>query len=593
MAYIQNEKITEILEKADIVEIVSKYVALKKAGRNYKGLCPFHREKTPSFHVSQEKQIFHCFGCGTGGNVFNFLMKIENIGFPEAVQLAATKVGIEIEISEDGYPGGEKRREIYEVNRIAHEFFCRSLETSFGRPAWEALEKRGFQEKDFKTFGLGYAPAGNKLLGYLKDKKLPLALCQQAGLIARTDDGFCDMFRHRIILPIFDIRGAVVGFGGRSMEENQQPKYLNSPENLIFRKGHILYGLNWAKEAIRKSGFSILVEGYFDLLKMRKSGIENVVAPLGTALTDSHLRLLKRYAEKVLLLFDPDQAGSTAALNNLEAVLKNGMEVKVATLPMGFDPEDFLDNFGTDAFLKVLNNAADFVDYSFALESQKYDAASARGKIVIADHILALIQLIPDELERSMYVKKLSTLTGLDAEMLATRQPGASRELPVVNEKQHPQVTNMYSLRAAELTLVVMIAENPELIRELAKYKDYFNGVLKEIVESYEATGIAPDNLAAVLAQLNDQTAADFVSRTAIKMPETDWAQEEKKKRIFDDCVQRIRREFCERRIRQLNAIISEKGKDGKNYDEELREIQRLVRQIKEPSGRAHAAGGG
>ncbi|MDD3726520.1 MAG: DNA primase, partial [Candidatus Ratteibacteria bacterium] len=357
-----SNQLEEIISKLDIVEVISEYLSLKKTGRNFKALCPFHQEKTPSFIVNQEKQIFHCFGCGEGGNVIRFLMKIDNISFPEAVQIAAKKAGVKVVPYGYNKNTGDEGEKIFKANEFAEECYKELLFSPQGRRALDYLIGRNLTEKDIRRFHLGFAP-GTKdyLVNKIIEKKLEKRNFINAGLINKEGD--TDTFRNRVMFPIFDIRGRIVGFGGRALDEEQQPKYLNTGENEVFSKGKLLYGIHQAKTPIKEKGFVFLVEGYLDVIKLHINGIENVVAPMGTSLTDEHLRFVKRFTERVLLSFDSDEAGINASLRNLESILKMGFETKICMLPVNFDPDRFIDEYGIEAFKKAIGQAMDFIDF--------------------------------------------------------------------------------------------------------------------------------------------------------------------------------------------------------------------------------------
>ncbi|MCM8825105.1 MAG: DNA primase, partial [Candidatus Omnitrophica bacterium] len=465
---ITSEKLDEIIEKLDIVEVVSGYVQLKKSGRNHRGLCPFHPEKTPSFFVSPEKQIFHCFGCGVGGNVINFLMKIESIDFVEAVRMAAEMAGVKIYSEAINDENHAIRKTIFEANKIAQEFFSLSLESSSGDIAVDFLEKRGINQVQRKKFGLGYAPSGGRLLNFLMEKNLKISDFEQAKLIVKKDDVYTDVFKHRVTIPIFDHQNNIAGFGARALEEQQQPKYLNTPESYVFKKGSLFYGLNWAKEKIKNYGFAIIVEGYFDLIKMHMAGFENTIAPLGTAITANHLRLLKRWTSRVLLVFDSDSAGTAAAFHSLETILAGGFEVKIGVLPAGFDPEDFIDNYGADALKKLLNQSRDFVDFAFYIESQKYSIEDPKGRAKLVEEILKLIKNIPDEIERSLRIKQLEKMTGIEGDILLQQMSRISEKTKIQNvAKPLTGEIQRNAVDDAVKTLIKILLHEPELAKEI------------------------------------------------------------------------------------------------------------------------------
>lgn len=577
---IPQDTINEILEKLDIVETVSQYMQLRKAGRNFRGLCPFHPEKTPSFFVNPEKQIFHCFGCGTGGNLIQFLMRIDGLEFLEAVAAAAEKAGVHVAVDGHGQGEGRETKEIFEANAIANGFFRENLEKSHGTTPFEHLEKRGIPQKEFARFSIGYAPSGNAFARSVTHNRHAPEPFVKAGLLSKSGSTFSDYFRHRVILPIFDARGRIAGFGGRSLEENQQPKYLNSAEHRAFKKSSILYGLNWAKERIRSLGFAILVEGYFDVLKLHLAGFDNAIAPMGTYVTDSHLRQLKRFAEKILVVFDADQAGNTAAVRTIEVVLSNGFDVRIATLPRGFDPDDFIDNYGAASFTTFLNQARDFVEYKVAVAGES-GLSSVREKSTLASEVMRLVRFVPDDLERAMYVKKLAELTGIEPSLLreksSTPRETAAQEKNVrgLPEKNGEDIS---SCAIAERLLIEVLISKPAWCREIAPVKELLPERLGRVLDAYDAHSGDCLTPAAMVGALDDPELASVLSSAAVNAEED---EEGKKRKIFDDCLSTLCKAGCGKKILLLNETIRDKVKQGVPYLEELQQLQKLHRQIK------------
>ncbi|GAB4390715.1 MAG: DNA primase [Thermodesulfovibrionales bacterium] len=396
--------VEEIKSRLDIVDHISDYVALKRAGANYRGLCPFHAEKTPSFMVSREKQIFHCFGCGAGGDVVGFTMMHENLTFPEALRLLARKAGVALR-EESPRKRGE-REGLKAVQAAAASFFAENLRRA--RPALEYLEKRGVTEGSVAAFSLGFAPAGwHNLYNHLRKKGLDEALIMKSGLVARGNRGPYDIFRGRLMFPIRDLHGDVVAFGGRVIEagpdSEKQPKYLNSPETELFHKGSTLYALDRARAAMRREGRAMVVEGYLDAIMCHQHGLEWAVAPLGTALTAGHLRVLQRYAPEVVLLFDGDQAGLAAARRSLPAVFEQGLRARLLALPAGEDPDSLLRKKGPGHLRALLESSASAVE--FLLSTSEGPREETMGEAV------ALIARVSDPVVKGRLVSELSDLT--------------------------------------------------------------------------------------------------------------------------------------------------------------------------------------
>ncbi|MCU0822314.1 MAG: DNA primase, partial [Spirochaetes bacterium] len=364
---IPRETIDLIRDRAQIEDIIKRYVpSMKKRGANYIGLCPFHKEKTPSFTVSPEKQIFHCFGCQAGGNIYSFISKIEGLNFPESVKFVGNLVGIRVDEDKKDENTGEYKK-LKDINNTAAELFHNTIKTEQGKKGLNYLLKRGVTKESIIEFKLGYSPdSWDFLTSYLNNKKIPLNLASEAGLLSISDKGgdkkrYYDRFRDRVIFPIFNRRNEIAAFGGRILE-NGEPKYLNSPESRIYQKRRELYGFNIAKEHISSLGRAIIVEGYLDVIGCHQAGVKNVVAPLGTALTSEQVRTLSRLCSEIVLLFDADSAGINAALRSIDVVKDININLKIAVLPDG-DPFDFIPRKGIREFMIVVDQALSPVDF--------------------------------------------------------------------------------------------------------------------------------------------------------------------------------------------------------------------------------------
>jgi DNA primase len=420
---IPESKIEEIRSSADIVDVISPHVQLRKRGKNFIGLCPFHSEKTPSFTVSEEKQIFHCFGCHTGGNVFKFLTEFHKISFVEAVQELAEQQGITIEFDKSEYTEQQSEQEVlYDINTEAAKYFLNNLlNDNEGESARKYLHERNIKTQTLRSFGLGYALRGwENFINYAKSRKLNIDKCIQLGLIGKTSEGkLYDKLPGRLIFPIFSPNGRVVAFAGRVLDSKDTgAKYINSPESLIYIKGRILYGLSFAKDDIRRYDKAIIVEGYMDLISLYQSGIKNVVAVSGTALTDDQVQLLSRYTKNVVLLFDADVAGIKASMRSIEILLKRDMEVKIVSLPKGEDPDSFVNKFGKDEFEDLIKKAENFLEYeSKYYESQgKFDDPATTAEAI--RDLVKPIALINDDLKRSLLIKNIANKFNLREKLL-------------------------------------------------------------------------------------------------------------------------------------------------------------------------------
>jgi DNA primase len=415
MATYQSAK-EEIRRAADVVELIGQFVQLKKVGRNYVGLCPFHAEKDPSFTVNPERQTFHCFGCKKGGDIFAFWMEYHSSTFPEALRDLAERYHVTISEGFSAAAEREKaahREALYKINETAADYFQRALShPAKGGPGRDYLNRRSISKETISEFRLGYAPdEWDGLVGALKRYGMDLEMAVQAGvIIPKKSGGHYDRFRGRVIFPIFDLRQQVVGFGGRVLNDSL-PKYLNTPETAIFHKGEFLYGLHASLKAIRENGRAVIVEGYMDWLALKKHGLEEVVATLGTALTDRHVRKLKGYAKEAVIVFDSDEAGKTAALKSLHVFANEGLSARVVVLPAGHDPDSFVNEKGLDLLLELLDRASPM--FEFFLEQKLTERDSDEGKVRVLKELLPVLSEIRDFTLRSLYVRRLSKKIGV------------------------------------------------------------------------------------------------------------------------------------------------------------------------------------
>ena len=433
-AFIPEEKIADIKNAADIVDIVSEAVLLKKQGKNYVGLCPFHSEKTPSFTVSPDKQIFHCFGCGSTGNVFGFLKEQEGLSFPEAARMLAARYGIALptqQMTREQRRSVSERERIIAVNREATGFFSERLTgKAAGSSGMAYLNKRGMRDETIEGFNIGYAPKGwETLVSFFSERKVSLPLVEKAGLILtkRSGKGYYDRFRDRVIFPITNMSKQVIGFGGRAMDDSL-PKYLNSPETPVYRKSRSLYGLCEARRRCRETDTIHVVEGYFDCLTLFQNGISNVAATLGTALTPEHIRLMRGHATKVILVFDSDEAGIGAALRSVGLFMKESVDARIMVLPPGHDPDSYVSEFGPESFEKAASEALGIVPFLIHTAIGKH-GLTVEGKIRIVADLVGPLASIVDRMARSLYIRELAeTIDVGEPEILAkVREHGKKR----------------------------------------------------------------------------------------------------------------------------------------------------------------------
>jgi DNA primase len=405
--------IDDLKHHADIVVVIGDYVSLKKTGATYKGLCPFHGEKTPSFHVNRDKGFFHCFGCGVGGDVFKFLELHDKVGFADAVRQLAQRFGLpvpELEQSDEQRASAAERETLLKIHESAAAWFREQLATPAAGRARAVVESRGITAATAEKLNLGFAPPGrDPLKRALLEHGYSQALLVRSGLLVQRDDGtVVDRFRNRLMIPISRDTGAVIAFGGRALEADQQPKYLNSPETPIYSKSRTLYGLNLAKAAIRQNGFAVMVEGYFDFAQVFQAGVQNVVASCGTALTPQQAQYLGRFAKKVVLSFDPDAAGQGATAKSCEMLVDEAFEVNVATLPAGQDPDTFIQRQGGQAYGERLRGSQPYLEYLLERGAGRHDLKSDEGRVKFLGEMLTIAARIPDATMRDRFADRLA-----------------------------------------------------------------------------------------------------------------------------------------------------------------------------------------
>ena len=480
-----------VKQQADIVRVIGEYVRLKKSGQNFTGLCPFHQEKSPSFAVHPVKQIYHCFGCGVGGDVFKFVMEMEKSTFPEAIRTVAEKCGIAIPKPRERSP--EERREnqqrsaLVEMHREAAAFFARQLhESPEGKVAFAYLEERGLDRETMKRFGLGYASSsGDSLLRHLK-AKFPEKLLEASGLFSRDQSGrFYDRFRRRIMFPIANETGKVIAFGGRAMGDDM-PKYMNSPETPIYSKSSVLYHVDRAKEALRQNDFAVLVEGYMDAIAVARAGITNVVASCGTSLAEPQMKLLGRFTRRVVVNYDPDTAGRAATERSLTLLLEKEFDVRVLALPGGADPDKFLKEKGAEAYRQLLEKAPPYLDYLIG-RARQMDRTTAAGKVAALNFLMPYVQRLPNRLLRSEWATRIASELRVDEPVLreALRRAAAERRSEVKPK--------------AELLAPAVKPAERQLIRMLVEAEGFREKLARELVSGALHRGLEAERLIEVL----------------------------------------------------------------------------------------------
>jgi DNA primase len=498
-----------VKQQADIVRVVGEYVRLKKSGQNFTGLCPFHSEKTPSFAVHPVKQIYHCFGCGVGGDVFSFVMEMDKITFPEAVRAVAEKCGIAVPAPRERSPGERRenqlRSALVEIHKEAAAFFVQQLNgTPEGRAAKAYLLDRGLDSEAVARFGIGFAPSGGEALLRALKPKYPEKALEPSGLFSRDQNGrLFDRFRRRVMFPIANESGKIVAFGGRALGDDL-PKYLNSPETPIYTKSNILYHLDRAKDALRQRDFAVLVEGYMDAIAVARAGVSNVVASCGTSLTEPQVKLLNRFTRRIIVNYDPDTAGQAATERSLAILLERGAEVRVLALPGGKDPDNFIRSEGPAAYTKLLSEAPPYVDYLIS-RARKMDMSTAEGKLRAVNSLLPYVQRIPDRILRSEWATRIAQQLRIEEPVLreSMRKAASERRSEV---KARPELVGRVG-KPAERRLVQMLIEGEEFRAQLAE--EIRTGELHRGLESERilavlieacASGVRPDAAALALA---------------------------------------------------------------------------------------------
>jgi DNA primase len=581
-SHIPDIKIEEIKSRANIVDLVSEYVTLKKAGRNFVGLCPFHKEKTPSFTVTPDKQIFYCFGCGEGGNVFSFLMKINQMAYPEAIRHLARKTGVVIPERVSSHEEKEQislREQLTHINHIAAVYYSNNLFSSVGKEAQIYLKKRQIREEIIREFRLGFALDGwRHLKDFFEREKISLKVAEQAGLlIPGKDASLYDRFRARLMIPIEDVSGRVIAFGGRIIGAGE-PKYLNSPESAVYIKGRNLYGLNRTKEEIRKQGYAILVEGYFDLILLWNAGITPVVATLGTALTREQVDLIGRYTSHVAVLFDPDEAGQKALERSLELFLAGNMHVRAVILPSGYDPDDYVRTFGKDRLLELIARAPSMVDYY--IENVMGDRGTFEKDRDVLRKSLSFIRHIDNAIERNLFIKRVSEKLGIDQDVLKTEISHSMTASPnaATKQKKHPGTVDLL-----EMNLIHILMMHPEKLAVMAETNilNYFiSPDLKSLGEELKMFATGPGNFDAVefISRLDSGVLRERLLRKVIDESSYD---EKVLDRLLADTVKQIKRRWY-REIKKILMIKMNKAQEAGDMNlcnELLNEKERLLKE--------------
>jgi len=599
----RDDLLRRIQSVSDIVDVVSQYLPLRKAGKSFKALCPFHQEKTPSFIVNPELQIFKCFGCGKGGDVFSFIMAYERVSFPEAVRIVAEKYGIEVKETEKDTRAEEEKSALFRVNRWAARIFKSYLWSEPGARALGYLTARGFSKQIIEDFSLGYAPPGwENLLREAKKRDISINLLEKAGLITGRSEksGHYDRFRNRLIFPIQDAKKQVLGFGGRALGEDE-PKYLNSPETAIFSKGSCLYGFPQAREAILAERRVALVEGYTDCLMAHEKGIKWVVATLGTALTPFQVRRLRRYADEAVLVFDADSAGVAASDRGLDIFLAEEMEGKVAVLTGGLDPCDFLQKEGAEGFLKLISEAREVFDWKLESFAARLDLDTARARNEVLQEMVRLLEETKSALSREMLIARSRFIQGICDRLGVSEEALRQRLRPRLpagrrggrRGSEAPPATGR-DATAASPSRPLPQGRLAGLQRELLEVMLQGEAFTKSVVAA-GGVSLFPDkdyqNLAEAIIRLYQEKGLLVFSDLMLALGEdaelkemaVDMLEKGRKKgslkRRLDDCLLGLRKEKEKRETAALKKrlIASAKAADEEEEKRLLREYQKRI----------------
>ena len=577
---ISNQTTQEVRARASIVEVVSDYVTLKKTGRNYSGLCPFHSEKTPSFTVNEEKGIFYCFGCQAGGDVFKFLMLYDGLTFPESIERLAERYGIRVVFSGPAGGGRETRRgDFYQLNEKAAELFhALLLDPSRGARARAYLNERGVDEALWRRFRLGFAPGGDVLAGRFRQEGVAPADAAEAGLLAEKGPGnYRDRFFERIVFPITEPGGKITGFGGRVIGEGR-PKYLNSPETPLFHKGSQIYGLAQARDGIRSNDRVVVVEGYLDVLALAQFGVTHAVATLGTALAADHLRLLGRYTRNVVALFDGDTAGRNAAARGFEVFQQAGLWGQAAFLPEGADPDTFVRTQGKAALERVLERAVPIVDFYLNWLRDNHGTSFA-GKSRLASEVSRMLAKVTNPLDRDQLARRAADLLGIREELLRRQAGAAGAPASAGGDagRRARGTAERWSLGddRAESVLVALMLRFPSVVETLRGQKmeklvtEKWQEVIRRMLEDGEAE----------VGVLTEGLPPELVSEISALVLEGQEIEEEERDRMTEDCLFFLQRRYLRGLEQELRRAIriAEETSDDEVKKERMRQWQEVV----------------
>ena len=582
MARYSEEIIDEVRQSNDIVDVISQYMYLKRSGRNYFGLCPFHNEKSPSFSVSPDKQIFHCFGCGVGGNVISFIMKIEGCGFVEAIQILAEKANIQLPTLENNVDSQreELKAKVYKVNEFTADFYHKNLYTPNAKIGQEYVKKRMLTNDTLENYKIGFSGRFNELYMALKHNGFGDQEILESGLVNRNDNGqYIDRYRNRLMFPICDVRGRVIAFGGRVLDDSK-PKYINSPENVIYSKGRHLFGLNVAKKYDTKQ--LLIVEGYMDVISLHQRGVKNVVGALGTALTQQQGFLLRKNAEQVILSFDSDEAGQTAKLRAIDVLQSMGLDLRVLQMEGAKDPDEYIIKYGNARFKNVVDRAISVLEFKIKILKNKLNLDNINDKIKFLNEIAKLLSNIDNTMEREIYIEKISDTYQISKEAIYAEVNKLSyaknqsekildkKKTVVVHRKQELSQVSQTLRKRENMILSILLTGNMDLYQVIKinvncdEFKDELNKkIAKKLYEEFEKGN---GNINAILDKMDDEEQSHITEIMA-----DDYGIDDMEKAI-DDIIQSYQRDKLNDRKMQILTLLDEQleGNEKKNLESEL-----------------------
>ena len=585
MARYSDEIIDEIRQSNDIVDVISQYVRLKRSGRNFFGLCPFHNEKSPSFSVSPDKQIFHCFGCGVGGNVFTFLMKIEGISFFEAIQMLAERANIVLPTLENNIDSAkeELKAKVYKVNEFTADFYHKNLYLPTAKIAQEYVKKRKLSNETLKSFQIGFSGKFDELYRELKKQGFQEREILESGLVNKNERGqYIDRYRNRLMFPICDVRGRVIAFGGRVLDDSK-PKYINSPENIVYSKGRNLFGLNVAKKGDLKK--ILIVEGYMDVISLHQRGITNVVAPLGTALTEQQGWLLRKNAEQIILSFDSDEAGLTAKMRALEILQNMGCDIRILQMDGAKDPDEYIIKYGNARFLNLVDKALSVVEFKVKILKRNLNLENVNDKIKFLNEIAKIISKIDNTMEREVYIEKIAKEYEISKEAIYAEvnkltysnqkdEKVLNKQKPILVHRKNEEPEVSEAVKRRENTILSILLTGNENLYQIIKQnitiEDFKYTLNKEIAKKvYEELEKGNSNINSILDNMTEEEQNHIT-----EIMSTDYEIEDMEKAI-DDIMQSYQKDKLNERkleiLKLLDTVVE--ATERKKLEKELSDI--------------------